>query len=791
MMKNSKRKQSKKSPFIIALQGNDFTKALQLLSKDSFAISSEYLHDYFRNFKGNPISDFECELAKLHPEIYVNAIRNNEVFLNENHIEFLLSEDLLPEPYRIHQKVWGKFHDEEKVLWEAIQKEMDGLKSHPLADILIHCVIQLEVMRFEMGDNTQNVHHLTKVYSFFVEYLLIKRIGEETNLNENEFWNKFIDEVKRISKKKKNITENILVGISNWVHYYNDIICSYCYDLSFEAKQENELIYLKSTPEDFYKWQVDGVRYEINRLVYSIYGDYITDFLAKDGKLIIPIDKRLLDSGLNKKLAEKKQALTLFLHDLSLQKLDFSHEKIDIDQFLIPLHTYSFNRLQRYERTLERITPQCKSWIEAFAKLTMKSSFRGVKNEPYLYMSCDEYKKLNIFALEEKLTDTTDEIIGLFIHEANPKWKFNRFRQNYNVWNKPFVKIGQMLFTPMMPFACNDWFYSFPQEALNKRNKQNKYKDETDEMEQHLAEQLKNDKWTVRVPSNLSKIKGNREGKEDIDIILENDEIAVCIQLKRTKFRLTLKDAHYEFIMVDKKAAKQLNTAESHPDDWGVEGKKVVKWIVTTSLENIGKEIDNCKKINYFFLLHSMRNQIFQSLNDFVKFVEEDELFNKIALGINDMQIANNILPLPIKETVGTYILPIDSEDFEKTNGYNTLFQKALDLDKVGKKEKAITLFKRCIELNPNDSGNYGAMANTLADLRRYDEALKAFQQALKFLPDDPHIIRNYIGALQEIGDFQGAMNIAIKMSKKYPYLADFRRIFEIAKINFMRQRFN
>ena len=124
----------------------------------------------------------------------------------------------------------------------------------------------------------------------------------------------------------------------------------------------------------------------------------------------------------------------------------------------------------------------------------------------------------------------------------------------------------------------------------------------------------------------------------DIDIIVEQDNTVLLIQLKRTYLLLTPKDVYYESIMIDRKAAQQLNDAEvwlNKPNDiYSMEGKKVFKWIVTTSYEGVLSDVNGCCKVNYFDLLATIRHRKPSSLLQLIANINDDTLLKAHTEGI-------------------------------------------------------------------------------------------------------------------------------------------------------------
>src|SRR5215510_4523793 len=53
-----------------------------------------------------------------------------------------------------------------------------------------------------------------------------------------------------------------------------------------------------------------------------------------------------------------------------------------------------------------------------------------------------------------------------------------------------------------------------------------------------------------------------------------------------------------------------------------------------------------------------------------------------------------------------------------------------LEHDRGGRYTEAVAAYRRALDLAPTDSGLYNNLANALANLRRYDEAIAALKRA-------------------------------------------------------------
>lgn len=108
---------------------------------------------------------------------------------------------------------------------------------------------------------------------------------------------------------------------------------------------------------------------------------------------------------------------------------------------------------------------------------------------------------------------------------------------------------------------------------------------------------------------------------------MEDDHTLLFIQLKCSYFRLNLKDAYNEAVLTEAKATQQLSDAEvylSQSNDIYEIKHKPVKWVVSTSFENIGQMINGCHKINYLDLLDALENFKQMTLQEFIDVLEKD-----------------------------------------------------------------------------------------------------------------------------------------------------------------------
>jgi hypothetical protein len=213
----------------------------------------------------------------------------------------------------------------------------------------------------------------------------------------------------------------------------------------------------------------------------------------------------------------------------------------------------------------------------------------------------------------------------LFSYKPNKDQNFDRFNNRYDIWLKPLFKIGHFYFCPLGFLSNNAWFYAFAQSALTYRVIP--FKNETSTVEKTVAERfaLKGFPTKVITENDANSIDG------DVDIIIEDHELTLLIQVKRSHFRVTLKEAHFETLFSVKKAAYQLVQAEKcllEDNSIFKLKNKPIKWIVSSSFENIGEVYGGCRKVNYFELINAINNPNVRSLKDIISDVETDKNFN-------------------------------------------------------------------------------------------------------------------------------------------------------------------
>lgn len=566
-------------------------------------------------------ADFEQKLALNFPQLFINGVRQTQVFLEPERLSQLLSVKL-PNELQVHQKVWGWLNQQDDQRWNKVIVIWDQLKTDSLSNHLINTLIWLEHRYFE-DDSDRHLQHLSIVYNCFVSLLMEQFESSKLDVTEDEFYHNFHDSA---FQRKENPLEHLLNELNDWVDFNESVTVPYSYDLNIRPIWRNEQLFdFEHISNEVYEtWQRDGERYDINRFNYDWQANELVDYLEGKGEIYFNVNPEYY--SMNKDMNIKMLKSRSFLNDLKLENFILRGKEVSTVQVLQSILPYSTNRLHRYIRVLEKYRSVSRKWEQAYYKVIEQNSAKGMDVEPYFLMYRKEYVESNLNAMKETSEEVMEDLIDLF--GSLPKWgAFNRHSVRYDVWNRPFLRIGEMLFCPMLFFAKNDWFYGFAQTAIQNLNQKGNIVERKRTailMEQHLGSLFSEKGWSVKVITDqeTSRMKG------DIDVFVEDGDTQLLIQLKRTYFRTTLKDAFYESVQSDRKATQQLNDGvdflKSDPSIFQLKGEPS-KWIVSTSFENVLTEIDRCLKVNYFDLIWILRNGKFCSLGELVRLICNEE----------------------------------------------------------------------------------------------------------------------------------------------------------------------
>ncbi|NOQ75378.1 MAG: hypothetical protein GQ574_25430 [Crocinitomix sp.] len=601
---------------------------LQVTNFDLFfnSIYAEKLLFFYFKKQATISSEFEELVALQHPDLMVKVIRLSQLFLDENRIEDLINLKLFG-VYSSHQSTWAAFQNAELELWNCIESEMNALGEFPVHQVLIFLVEWLEESRFNDSSN-QRLTYLADNYEFFISLYLNKY---ESNVIETDLtkWDKHLIYV--LTDKKINPLNSLMDAIDRRTKLYHDLISRYCFDSDFTFFNESGRLDLTHISTDKRaKWENSDHRIELITTLYYQEALQAVERNEKNGSLYIPHSKNGDGKELNREVHVNYQKSAYILKDLCIENFIFNSISVKSDKVIHPLIGYANYCNQRYVGALN--SRNTINWKSAYLPIMIKSAIKDIRNEPYLLNTISEYIDLNKQVFGEGFADNSKSIIDLFSFNIDGNEKFDRFQIQYNVWYRPFLKIQNVFFSPMLFFASNDWFYAIVNAALiNMANNKDEGKRTSNLMEKHLCNKFSAHNRTVRriEDEEANDING------DIDLIVQDKTATVLIQLKRTYLRTNLEEIYNERVNSDEKAMEQLNDGHEwleNNSDFFIMDHKPTKWIVSTSFEDILSNFNGCRKVNYFELLFILVNRRKETgtLSELIDFVESDNLIREI-----------------------------------------------------------------------------------------------------------------------------------------------------------------
>lgn len=683
--------------------------------------------------------EFERFVAKQSHEIFIKAIRTSRAFLDDERLDFYTQNVDLKIPAE-HLEVWERLKHTENALWSKVEDAFESFKTEnkrlpteveQLCSALIKVIIWMERRRWNEQGEIRGV--LCDCYNLFVE-----KYFRDYGITTLDFKDKDVEAelVKQwaivVVEQDSSIANELFEAIFAWIDFKNNILDAYCYDMTLMPRTaKSGTLYLSQSPNCYYRWKLDGLRYDINRIYYSQISGDIVDKLQESYSTKDEMSMNAQDSVVG---------VSLLLYDLCLNKLTWNCKEIDVNQVFEPLIGLSVNRLFRYEKPLELYKQRgIKSWDEAYAMFIMN---KDVKALPFSIYTKDLFlQQTKEVGFSEDIVNLSTELFSQF-YFVFTVGAFDRFnKRSYDVMSKPFLMIGKdTYFTPTLFLANNDWLYGSVKKVMEMYDKVPKRIREENAklMEKKLADLFEQNGWKITCCHD-----GDKRKKGDVDIIVEDDETALLIQLKRTKFRPTPSDQYLEILNVDNKAFYQLGAYK-----YEGEKKNVVRWYVTNSYENCLCIREGCTKVNYFDLIQLLKpNRKWSKLDDLIKYVSEDTYLKKELYQNKDVRpfLGQIGMILHVSQPHQAYDILIKTDEIESHEQLNSILDKSkMDI------EERLKIAEELSKTISDDYRVWDVLADIYTDKEEFDKAIECCKKTLDLMPNDPFLLHNYAITLRK-----------------------------------------
>ena len=767
----------------------------------------ELIGEYFLKCDSEPNIEFEKIVAAKFPEVFVEKTRSCKAFLQPKRFDFYIKDERLTIP-KEHLKTWKYLKDTENALWSKVEESFETFdvenKKMPteaarFCSAMVEIIVWMEEKRWSeeslssiefrtsnsyrtsfrnklsqksttnndcsvlqrpmsfasQFESTEMLNELLECYSLFVEkYIRDNRISVLA-LNEEETMDLFNKQLlSTVENDVSSVSQELFEAIFSWISFYNGILSTYCYNMNVKPiLRTNGDLYLMESAKDYYRWKLDGCRYDINRKAYFELGK-----------------------------ERKENALVLLLDDLCLDRIIWKEKEVDTTKVFQPVAELSMKTYDAYEKRVElikftiEVLGKTKTWGELYKEIE-----KAKKNKefcPFFIITKDSlFQLMKNNDVQENMLEHYEKLFDdCFCFKFDDK-AFNRFKnRSYNVMDKPFLKVcPNVYFLPTLFFANNDWFYGSAEKILEMYDLVDKKyrKESTDRMEDLLSNLFKRHGFNT-----ICNHDGDQRKRGDVDITVEYKDTALLIQLKRTKLRQNLSEQYWETENTDNKAARQINNHEYKGDK-----KKVVRWYVTNSYENCLKEFvdeenkTSCIKVNYFDLVFTLGfldvmmqkmldnpfpiypplgkealdemcqlKKELESLDGIIKYITEDRMIkghsnwkDAFLSRASGFSINGTLFPT-IAEPCKAYEILLQTENADAYERLNSIVGNTkLDID-----ERLMIAEELSLAI-PDDYRVWDVLADIYTDKEDFDKAVECCKKALALLPNDPYLLRNYI----------------------------------------------
>lgn len=684
----------------------------QLLQKDNYV---RLFHGYFHIPKFYN-KDFEKCIAESSPEKFVQLVRVNEAFLRNRQLADYKEFDL-PKPWSDHVRVWElleeRYSNLDKIISDIIDKLLIQWDSFAFCLKVFSSVLS---DRFILG-----IEPLARIYKEFLSRMLSNpdcEIGECFGLTSDldDFYN----------EKVRTEFEELFDTIAEFTSFQMDILEFYCYDQTTLIRDIGHSLVIWQKPEDYYRSELNGVRYDATNLKYHIDALKDVGYCENDfhqAQLLNQHRRRNLfeDSGLLS--FESRQIL--YTYD-AIENI-FVFGNYNITEALLVTNPNQANLFCLKKADLIKALQNCCPAID-----------KKKASSPAVYTIGRNKSKLRVKDIN-----------------------------NYNVLETPFLEIDQICFCPTAFMRNPDLFFYAAQKALRaKSTKDSLYIEKI--LNRAFIRGSFNSEW-------LDSSDGNQYGG-DVDVIVNDSasKTLLLIQVKAPFLRLSIKDRYFEKVNGSDKAIKQLvevNNEEllmKYP-----ETERVLRWYVSTSFEGTLESISGVVKVNLYELLRALRCNDFKDLQQLEEYVLRDSELFELSNAFKHFKSAGNTngnpilpilydglntavskFPLKIVEPNNYLEVSVGVDDEKLAAEFNLMLEKANQMKQNPERLifEVLPFFKSYTVEYPKDYSGWSVLGNLYADCRWFNQAVECILKALELFPKDPFQLRKLYGCYQEMG---------------------------------------
>jgi hypothetical protein len=529
------------------------------------------LHHYFS--KNGEVSDALLQrLASDYPKLLITTIRLNRAFVNSNHeLSLVFLKDSSDDYLKYHYYVFYELSVQDYRLQGSFSRAVYALAQPKLMDVAHHIALWFEEKRYATlrGDTSLPYgadHSMESIGLFFDHYVKVHAPtlpAEECTLSEiKESQDRILSDCLRAVESNtlhEQAVWHCLDAAADYWHFTTGIFNTYCFDLNYEIEYDQQALTVSPQSMKRYtagKQESAKLEYWYRHKRQKSQDACAGALKAVELSLATGGDEGLeisLETELRFKMAEAV-ADYFSLSDsrarsVSTKNLIQTMSALNSDafeRFSYPLNNLYFREHHHWLFSVEEALKAHDS--AGLVKFMTASDFESLSGQvPELPLS------------EEQLKDVK-RLLSTGLNEAG---RYNRSRPFVNLLAKPFVKINGTYISFNGMLGEGNMMTDVLVNVLDKQNtwRSMVQKQESEKMEEELA-RLFRDAGFKQVVFNKAYDKKNFGVAGDLDVVVYEEGLMLCLELKRSKFRVLLDEIWDELRMGILTASLQLDKAE-------------------------------------------------------------------------------------------------------------------------------------------------------------------------------------------------------------------------------------
>jgi hypothetical protein len=543
----------------------------------------QLLHNYFSR---NSIASYKfiCELSDRYPDLLLRSIRLNRAFLKPEHLDSLKH---LKEHSNIHLSNHYKFFSKlailEKELFDVFKTSLNECITSDILNVLIWISFWFEEKRASLFETqsahikTYDIHPFTETVDFFLSHYLFDskdKIKNTVFANEQdmEALMTAMIEAKSLNNVKTNHIWQTLDKAHTYLGFLKSTVEVYSFDMNYNIEIEKGIVTLKYNDENKLKrWLIECEKLNYWYEHYRFIATQLVNIELENNPNFIK-NKSGIDYLMNLEGAIRATITSKIAYDYCLD--DSTLFDVPTPDLIKVLNGFVINAWGRFVEPMDKLNYlNPKKWLENMGRNSVYHSQFIVDRDgkqlsalPSRFSDKEALKRIIQYNVSNSEL-YSDNLINLLSFDINSIQYIDRLKPPVNLTGKPFIKLNNFYFAfNGILGETNSQINILINAMESNRDAHSKVmKSETDKMEENLYKMFFDAGFKNSDFSKQYHIEKKVIG--DFDILIYESGVLVLIELKRSKIRIHLSDAHDEFENNLAKASKQLEKADSYIKD--------------------------------------------------------------------------------------------------------------------------------------------------------------------------------------------------------------------------------